>query len=62
MAPLGEVRRHEALGELGLTALLFREMQQLVRLHGVGVLEQIEAVRQARVGRDPGTRSSISRA
>ena len=46
--------RHQPLGEFELAPVLLREVQQLVRLHGVGVLEQVEAVLEARVGRDAG--------
>ena len=44
VSALGEVRGHQPLGELELASVLLREVEQLVRLDGVGVVQQVEAV------------------
>ena len=54
MTTFREVGRHEPFRSLTLSSLLLREVQQLVRLHGVRMLEQVEAVFQTRAGGDAG--------
>ena len=54
VAALDEVRAQQALLHLDLLAVLLGVVQQLVRLHGLGVLERVEVVVEPDLRGDPG--------